>query len=76
MKTVSIAAVEKRVDRALSRDGLRLRKARFGTRAYSELGHYYIVDTHTNALDAGDIDLIGWAKELRVLSPNDEINDE
>lgn len=65
---VTSRALEARVRRKLASDGQKLCKAREGTRAYQDLGRYYIVDIANNTVEASGIDdLEPMARELGLL---------
>jgi hypothetical protein len=63
--SVSSRAVEQRLNRALKRKGLQLRKTR-GERN-PQLGQYFLVDPAGNSIFDTHIDLEGLARKLEVL---------
>ncbi len=73
---VSRRAVYQRCDRALAKDGQRLRTTRPGTRAEADLGAHYIVDINGNFIVGHHVDLAALAAELQVLEPWETIEDE
>ena len=68
-------ALEARVRRALEKDGIALKKARYGTSAYGNLGSYYMVDYSRNAITDTHVDLVAWAKELGVMQEWEELEE-
>jgi hypothetical protein len=66
--TVNERALFARVNRALAKEGERLHRAREGTRAYNDVGRYYVVDLQTNSIAAKDCDLEALAKDMKLLA--------
>ncbi len=66
-KTITERALFARVDRRLKKDGDFLRRCRQDSKAYAELGSYYIVSSN-NVVTAQHCSLEGLAKELGVLA--------
>lgn len=62
-----------RIDRKLAKDGERLRRCRSDSRAYAELGDYYIVNQSANTITAQHCTLEGLAKELDLLADWEEL---
>ncbi len=60
-------ALAARVIRAIAKEGKQLKKAREGTRAFQELGRYYLVDLNLKTIIASNINLEAWAKELGLM---------
>lgn len=71
--TVSIRAVEARVRRALEKEGQLLKKCRYDSRWYSDLGDYYVVDASTNAIEASNCDLARLAAETESIKAWEQI---
>lgn len=68
----TIKAIEERVRRKLAQEGKALCQSR--TQAeIQEFGEYYTKDIQTNSIEAWHIDLMAWAKELKVLRPGEEV---
>jgi hypothetical protein len=68
----TIEAIEKRINRKLKQDGQVLRKPR-SERARRDMGDYYILDYRTNVATDTDVDILGLAPLLDVLTPEEEI---
>jgi len=73
MKTVSIRAFERRINRKLAHEGQQLRKTHPGTNEARAFGNYYIVDLNTNALVCDDVPLGELGYELRVLAADERV---
>ncbi|WP_176307846.1 hypothetical protein ACP26O_18055 [Burkholderia sp. R-40] len=71
--TVSEQAVEKRLKRALAREGLTMHVSR-SERQIAEFGRYYVSDTYTNRLEWSGSDLDAWAREMGVLKAHEQIS--
>ncbi|HTV96619.1 MAG TPA: hypothetical protein VME42_11455 [Steroidobacteraceae bacterium] len=67
--SVSEAALIKRLDRRLSRDDLGIRRCREDSRAYHDLGRYYVKNVIRNFIVWKDIDLEDLGREFDVLQP-------
>ena len=68
MQTISDSVIERRVRRALRRDGEVLRKTRPGTTwTRANFGDYYTVDPHTGNPQRWHCDLEQLARECNVL---------
>lgn len=65
---VSERALFARVNRKLAKEGQMLRRCKESSRAFSELGHLYIVDTHTNTIIALNCDLESLAREVGAIA--------
>lgn len=65
---VSERALVARINRKLRQDAEALHRSR-GTRFWSDLGDYYIVDFRRNSLVRGHVDIEELAHELGVLKP-------
>jgi len=65
--TVSRRAAEQRVARALAKNGNALRKCRQDSRAYYDVGDYYVIDASLNVMVDKQCTLEGLAEELGVL---------
>lgn len=76
-KTVPISrrALIQRINRALAKEGELLKACRPNSRAYHELGEFYVVDTSANAIVGKDVDLESYARELKVLEKFEHLND-
>ena len=74
-KVVSERALYQRINRALAKDGERLRKLR-GERWRSDLGDYYTIDVQGNYIIATYVDLEGWGREMGVLKAHESVADE
>ena len=76
MQTISDSVIERRVRRALRREGEVLRKTRPGnTWAKHDCGDYYVVDNATNGVVRSHCDLEQLARECNVLRPGEVIAD-
>lgn len=79
MKTVSSNAVIKRINRVLEAENpgefLRLKKAR-GSRAQQNLGEFYLLNGNCNFILDHHLDLAGVAKQYKVLSPIEQVDQE
>lgn len=73
MKTVSIRAVEGRINRKLAHEGQQLRKTRAGSNDRAALGEYYIVDIRTNRLECDDVCLGDVGHHYDVLAKNERV---
>jgi agmatine/peptidylarginine deiminase len=75
---VSLRAFEGRMKRhMLSKENLEMKKCRFDSRWYADMGPYYFVEAGTNScrdrgvsLDA----LINWAREDGILKPYEVVD--
>lgn len=73
--TITERAFLARMKRNLAKDGGRLCAARYGTRAYQNLGPFYTVDSN-NIVDNFKMEygeLIMWAREDGVLKPHEAV---
>lgn len=68
---VTERAALQRVNRALVREGSRMKVCRENSRWFNELGKYYVVDGNTVEPHAN---LEGWARDLGVLESFEEIS--
>lgn len=75
MKTVSVNAVEKRINRKLAHEGQQLRKTRPGSNDRIALGEYYIVDLATNRLECDDVCLGDVGHQYNVLANNERVGE-
>lgn len=66
--TVTKRALFARIDRKLQKDGERLRRCKESSKAYADLGDYYVVSGNTNTVIAQHCSLEGLAKELGLLA--------
>lgn len=64
---VSERAVLARLNRKLAPEWSRIKKCRADSRAYRDLGTYYVIDSYRNLITDTDIDLELWAREQGVL---------
>ena len=76
---ISIRAFEGRMKRhMLSKESEELKKCRYGSRGYDQLGQYYFVDIATNQVTSSRglslETLVAWAREDGVLKPYEEID--
>lgn len=74
-KTVTLTSLQRRINRALTHDGLVLRKCREGSRYYHERGDYYIVDVQTRGINETHVDLEDLARELNVLKDSESLTE-
>jgi hypothetical protein len=65
-------AALQRVNRALEREGSRMKVCRENSRWFNDMGRYYVVNQY-NAIEQ-HADLEGWARDLGVLKPFEEIS--
>ena len=70
---VSERAVFARVDRALRQQGKALRRCRPTSRAFAELGRYYIINTDRAWIDTTHVDLQTFARKTWALGPEEEL---
>ncbi len=73
---VSRPALEARVKRALNKQDEHLRKSRWNTRTYFELGEYYVIDICTGGVRYSNIDLEDLARELGVMHDLEKFADD
>lgn len=73
---VSERAVFARVKRKLAQDGEILKKCRFDSRWYNDLGDYYTVDAQFNAIRDRQVPLEAWAREMGLLQPWEQLEDD
>lgn len=64
---VTTKALAQRINRALKKDDEMLRACRKTSRAYHDLGDYYVVDVSTGFVTSKDIDLEDTGREMGVL---------
>jgi hypothetical protein len=69
---VTQQALIKRINRKLEQECEKLRTAR-SARARLNLGDYFIVDAHTNAVVAQHVDPEDLGRELGVLAKNEKV---
>jgi hypothetical protein len=72
-KKVSERALFSRIDRALRKNGERLRRGRSNSRDYPTLGDFYTIDIQHNAIASMHVDLERYGRELKVLYPNEQL---
>jgi hypothetical protein len=65
--TLTERALFARLSRALSKEGKALRRCRQDTRNHNELGDVYCVNTEKNLVEAKHIDIVKWAREMKIL---------
>ena len=65
--SVSERALFARVSRMLAKDGEKLHRAKYGSRAFLSVGLYYIVDSN-NVITATNCDLEKLAREIKVIA--------
>lgn len=70
---VSERALLARINRKLVKDGEKLLRCKQSTRAYAELGDYYVVDTGANVILSKNCDLEETGRELGVLAAWEEL---
>ena len=68
MSAITQRALLARINRRLSRDLEAVRKCPTRSRHFHELGEFYHVDANRNCVLCPDVDLVGFARELRVIS--------
>jgi hypothetical protein len=66
-------ALIQRINRKLRRQDERLCSCRRASRAWRELGDYYIVDTHRNMIRDTGIDVEKYAKQIGALQPFEQV---
>jgi hypothetical protein len=69
---VSERALSSRIDRALRKNGEKLRRCRSNSRDYHRLGDFYTVDIERNAVASTHVDLEQRGRELGVLHSNEQ----
>lgn len=69
---VSERALFSRLSRHLAKEDIALKKCRFDSRWYNDLGNYYTVHIRTNAIDSRHVDLEQWGRECGVLRDYEE----
>lgn len=57
-----------RINRKLAHDHKKMRKCRYGTMAYSNLGTWHVIDTYQNSLVDSKVDLETFARDLGVMA--------
>ncbi|GEA62296.1 hypothetical protein [Vibrio comitans] len=70
---VAIRTLEARVNRALQKDGLELRKSHPQSKWIGENGRYYIICQFTNGIESNHVDIEALAREMGKLHDNDEV---
>jgi hypothetical protein len=70
---ISERALFARVNRKLAKEFQSIRRCRADTRAWPSLGDLFLVDFRDNAVLGHDIDLEGFARELGVMEPWEEL---
>jgi hypothetical protein len=73
---ISTRALVQRINRALAKDDEILKACRPTSRAYHELGDYYIVNFNMNAVMHKDVGIEALGKELGVLKEFERLEDE
>lgn len=73
MRQISEAALEKRISRKLAHEGETLRKCRYNSRWFNDLGSYYVVNSYFNSITATHVDLETWGRDLEVLRENEAL---
>jgi hypothetical protein len=73
---VSERALFARINRALAKDGEGLRRCRRNSRAWPELGDYYVINVNKNWITGKQIDLEGYGRELKVLADFEELSED
>ncbi len=70
---ISERALFARVNRKLAKEFQSIRRCRADTRGYETLGDFFLVDFRDNAVLGHDIDLEGFARELGVMKPWEQL---
>ncbi len=70
---VSERALYARINRALQHKGQMLRRLREGTRAFAQLGRYYVLDLDRNLVIWDHTDIEAVARELNVMEPQESL---
>ena len=71
---LSERTVIQRINRKLAKESEQLHKCRKNSRTYSNLGHYYIVDTYRNTIICSGIeDLEGLARDVGVIAQGETL---
>jgi hypothetical protein len=75
-KTVPVGehALIQRINRALAKEGEKLKKART-VRVSTSVGDFFIVDLQRNVVAYPDVDLEDLGRELKVLKPYEHFAD-
>lgn len=76
MRTVPVThrALVQRINRALKKDNKNLKAAR-SEKVSQELGGYFVVDLHRNAVVSKDVDLEEFGRELGALQKFERLVD-
>jgi hypothetical protein len=72
MRTVTIGALIKRINRRLKRERRELKISR-GQTARSKLGNHYVLDMDQYLVIGTHVDLEKMGRELRVLDPDEKV---
>ena len=72
---VSTRALVQRINRKLQKDDEKLKACRRDSRAYHDLGDFYVVDVSTGFVTTKDIDLEGIGREMGVLKPYEHLTE-
>lgn len=60
-------ALTSRLSRKLKEQGILLKKCKENNKFFSDLGKYYTVNTRTNSIESMDINIVEWARNLKVI---------
>ncbi|MBZ5527075.1 MAG: hypothetical protein LAN71_04110 [Acidobacteriia bacterium] len=71
---VSERAIVQRLNRAMGKEGLRLKKAR-STQTETSVGEWYVIDITRNFVAQQDVDLAKLAKKWKVLAAWETVGD-
>ena len=73
---VTTRALVARINRKLQKDDEKLKACRSDSRAYHDLGDFYVVDVSTGFVTSKDIDLEGTGREMGVLKQYERVEAE
>jgi len=68
---ISVAALERRLNRKLIRDGLVLKKCRYDSDRFSDNGRYYLIELRRNSIVYTHVDILIWSRSYGVLADNE-----
>lgn len=73
MKTVSIPALTRRINRKLKRDCEVLRACPYESRWIQSLGRHYVIDVRANCVIHTHVDLEQWGRDVGALRDNETL---
>ena len=72
MRTITEAALLKRINRRLAHENQTMRKARMWT---NDLGWYCVVDCHRGNMESANHDLAAFARDEALVRPGERVED-